>query len=212
MDLLEYAGETLESLFVDICSFCECHGLCHGLCSLQMSDFGVVDSFSYAHFGGKGFSCKILATYLAAKLQKHPGLERQALCCWNLVEFQRVVDGASMFLTEAEAAAAVTAGQTFLNFWQELAAENMANLRANYKVRPKHHAFAHYVIHRIRTGSRLNPRVTSCWMDEDFIGRVCRSARGTHPSSLARRTLERHVLEVNRRLSERRSKTNPLGR
>ena len=216
LDLIELSEDvTLESLFTELCDYCQRHGLSHGLDGLSWADFGIADSFSYPHFGKKAYSCKIFASFLAERLQAAPGLERQAACAWHLCEFQRICDSAGNFLSDDERLGAVQAGQLFLDFWAELAHQNYVALRANYKLRPKHHAFAHWVVHRLRAGSRMNPRLTSCWLDEDYVGRVCRTARGTHSNSLGRRTLERVLLEMNRRRanaqrSERRLATSHL--
>ena len=202
LDLVELAGEDLPSIFGQLIEHCRLHKLEHGLDHLSWNDFGMQDSFTYPHFCRKGFSCKVFAHFLAERLQKSPGLERQAQCAWHLMELQRVVDSAGPFLSEAEASSLVCSGQLFLDFWQELVADNFARNRANYKVRPKHHTFAHYVVHDVRRGSRMNPKLVSCWMDEDFVGRMCRMIRGLHPTTLARRSLERFLLETNRRRSQ----------
>jgi len=116
-----------------------------------------------------------------------------------LVEYQRVLDQAGPWLTEEEARSAVAAGQSFMDLWSDLATANLERGRCNYKLRPKHHNFAHFAVDRIRQGSRMNPRLTSCWLDEDFVGQICRASRACHMASLSLRVFERHILELNRR-------------
>ena len=91
----------------------------------------------------------------------------------------------------------------FLDYYSDLAVKNVKAGRTNFKMRPKHHIFHHHLVFRLRSGGRLNPRVVSCWLDEDFIGKVCAVARSVHPATLGLRTLQRHQLEINRRLAQR---------
>ena len=199
-DLVEFCSETLESLFDDLLQFCQCHNLHCGMTGLTWADLGIEDSLSFPHFSGKGYTCKVACTWLAAKLQKYENLQEQAACCWGLVEFQRICDSAGPFLSDAQATAAADAVQTYLTYFAKLAADNAAKHRCAYKFRPKTHSFAHHVVFRLKNGGRLNPRVTSCWQDESYIGFVCKIARGTHPATVALRTLQRVYMELNRRL------------
>ena len=204
VDILECSSssETLATIFIDLGAYCDSNGIQHHLAGLTWSDIGVSSDFSYPHFKKSGYSCKVFLNYLAVKLQLVPGLEKQASCCWFLVEYQRVLDQAGSWLTEEEASSAVAAGQSFLDLWSDLAATNLEQGRCNYKIRPKHHNFSHFGVDRIRRGSRMNPRLTSCWLDEDFVGQICRASRTCHSASLPLRMFHRHTLELNRRFAQ----------
>jgi hypothetical protein len=42
----------------------------------------------------------------------------------------------------------------------------------------------------------MNIRFWSCWSDEDYIGKICKLARGTHPRTIAQRTLDRWLANL----------------
>ena len=67
-----------------------------------------------------------------------------------------------------------------------------------YKLRPKMHQFHCEIVLRLAGGSRVNPRLASCYSEEDFIGKVMSSLkRSIHPSSLSSRVIQRWLLQLN---------------
>jgi hypothetical protein len=67
-----------------------------------------------------------------------------------------------------------------------------------FKIKPKAHAMCHMVLDLQPRGDprRLCPNFWSdcCWMDEDFIGRVCRRlVRSVSPQNVLRTVVERYV-------------------
>lgn len=45
-------------------------------------------------------------------------------------------------------------------------------------------------------GSRMNPKVMSCFTDESFIGRVSKDTTKSHPAKVALCALARYVLKL----------------
>ena len=84
-----------------------------------------------------------------------------------------------------------------------------------YRMRPKFHQFHCSIVLRMAgiSGSRLNPRVTSCYMEEDYIGHLMAALkRSIHPSTLSKRVLQRWILQFNAWLAQREVLKNPLRR
>ena len=86
----------------------------------------------------------MLATLLALRLQREPGLELQAWCAWALADFAETLDRAGTWLSEAERQRAAASGYKFLETYMKLAEQYMAMLKPRYKVRPKPEAYSWY--------------------------------------------------------------------
>ena len=112
-----------------------------------------------------------------------------------------------MFLTDAETARIVDLGFLFLQCFVFLADRALKDLRPRWKGRPKLHSFHCETLCRLKSGSRLNPRFYSCWLDEDFVGRTCSMGkRAVHTQTLAKRVLQRCLLQINVHLQEKQEK------
>ena len=125
-------------------------------------------------------------------------LYHQAVCAWALHHFGTLLDSCKLFLNEEEADRVVSAGLLYLQTYMVLAERALARCVPRYKVRPKVHALHCETLLKIRDGSRVNPRFHSCINDEDFVGRCCSVGKhACHPSTMARRVLERLLLQTN---------------
>jgi hypothetical protein len=104
-------------------------------------------------------------------------------------------DKSGPILRGNEHAAALDFGTRFLTSYENLAGWALSCNTPLFKLRPK----THYATHLIYDSMRLiNPRVTSNFMDEDFIGKVVKTAALTHPRTMPLRCLERLLYEYNR--------------
>lgn len=125
-------------------------------------------------------------------------LRFQAVCAWCLHQFGCVLDASPLWLTESTARQIDAVGMLYLQTYMKLAEKALAESRPRYRLRPKAHAFHCEVLCKLRGGSRSNPRYHSCFNDEDFVGRSCRIGRqACHPNTMARRILERLMLQTN---------------
>ena len=123
-----------------------------------------------------------------------PHSKLRAVCAWGMAHFLHVLDMSPRILPHGKTEEAVHALQAFLDAYQRLAVEATQAGQCLWKVRPKHH----YTVHlgKFLRASRQNPRHTSCFMDEDYVGRVARLAKSCHWLSCPKRTLERYILVV----------------
>lgn len=139
-------------------------------------------------------------------MDRGAALELQCVCAWALHSFGKKLDSAGIFLTDEQADELVDVGKLFLECYARLAADALALSRPRWKLRPKFHSLHCETILRMASGSRANPRYFSCWLDEDYIGRMCNlgKAASSHPTTMSRRVMERMMLSTNCWLVERR--------
>lgn len=125
-------------------------------------------------------------------------LSFQAVCAWSLHQFGSLLDHSPLWLSDSLAQQVEQIGMLYLQTYMKLAETAMAQSLPRYRLRPKAHAFHCEVLCKLRSGSRLNPRFHSCFNDEDYVGRCCSVGRQScHPNTMARRVLERLMLQTN---------------
>ena len=65
-------------------------------------------------------------------------------------------------------------------------------------MRPKIHQLHCQIVCRAASGARLNPKVCSCFKEEDYVGQLCRVAKLAVSSvTLSKRILQRWLLQYN---------------
>ena len=135
-------------------------------------------------------------------------LHHAGALAWALTKFGVLLDRCSFWLTDSDAADAVELGLLFLHLYNYLAASALQSCKPRWKLRPKMHSFACEAIRRIQDGSRVNPRFVGCCGEEDYIGKIATICKGSvHPSTLARRVLERCMLGLNVHLMSLKAKS-----
>ena len=102
--------------------------------------------------------------------------------------------GAGKFLTRDERSALIDRTEKALLAYNALAVESYDADVALYEVKPKHHALLHLAI-----DFGLNPRRTSCYLDEDMVGRAKRIYVGCHGLSAPKRSLQRYIIIIGLR-------------
>jgi hypothetical protein len=184
----------LHAAYLRMKRWCNSRGL---RCTASESDFtaSAMEKDMFPHLGGKGADVKVALAFLAKELSRaasaQPGqeIERAATCFYFLVRWLAILDQEPMFMSAEATAECTAAGFDYLRLYNSLAHMCVQASVRRWKVRPKCHVLAHILL---RSGfSRMNPRFWSCWADEDYIGKVCKLARATHPAAVARRTLDR---------------------
>jgi len=154
----------------------------------------------------KAANTKLMAFFVAhLTLEKCSGTATSKLrntCMWGLVEMLHVFDNAGRWLSHEQAAAATYAGNAFLKSYQRLAVDCLLERKPLYKIRPKTHYACHQIDDIART--RLNPRCTALFRDEDFVGKIAGLASRTHGASVCRRAIERYMLYLAMRWEHRR--------
>jgi drug/metabolite transporter superfamily protein YnfA len=100
--------------------------------------------------------------------------------CWLLDEERRKAGGAGRIMME-------TYGLLSARY------ANQHAKRVYYKIRPKCHAMVHVILDLHWLDPCPNFWSDCCWMDEDFIGKVCRLVRKCDPRAVLTFTCERYL-------------------
>ena len=85
-----------------------------------------------------------------------------------------------------------SSGKTFLIVYNYLAQMAIEEKWVGWNIVPKFHVMDHMLLHVRQT--RENPSFTSCFCDEDFVGRIARLAARTHQTSQMERTIDRYTM------------------
>lgn len=64
-----------------------------------------------------------------------------------------------------------------------------------YRWTPKNHALVHIYLDCFN----INPRRTTCYQDEDMVGRMKRIYNGCHPDTAPMRSLQRYIIVIGLR-------------
>ena len=157
----------------------KCAGLrCSG------SDCAVIHRWLNDLFLQPGFNCD--ATLKLLVVTSH-------ICLQTLM-------GGGHFLSEEELATVNHMGSVYLQCYLQEAAIARSEGDLKWKLRPKLHLIAHLFGDSCSRPSGRNPNWDNCWMDEDFIRRVIRVAKRTHVLSIARRGLQKWLLQIGESL------------
>lgn len=69
---------------------------------------------------------------------------------------------------------------------------------ARFHLEPSLHVMMHFYTDLSKPHEiHLNPAIATCEMDEDFIGKICRSCRHVHASSMTRRCIDRYLIKCH---------------
>lgn len=191
-----YFGDTIESGLARATSLCKAWAKQqkHTLAMKRFTKGNLNWSSDFPELRTKGYDTYIVLSWLASELSSRDcGLpDLQLLVCVSDV-ILRGVNEAGMFLTEEEVQQKQLLGEAFVRVYVKCAAENI-NQRL-YRMRPKFHLW-HHLLEESRP-SRLNPRHTSTWMDEDWVKRVMKVTRNTHRRTSTQMCLRRWLLGLN---------------
>ena len=156
----------------------------------------------FPSMGGKGADVKIILLWLGNRGldQLAPSRETTLVvaCLQSVAQFISVLDNEPMFMTAAGRLQAVQHGWNFLRCYVELAACAIAARRCRWLLRPKLHTVAE-IIYKLEVVSYMNPKFSSCFMDEDFVGWACRLAKSLHPETVGLRSLQRYLAHLELR-------------
>lgn len=147
----------------------------------------------------KAAHVKTLVFFLAGKMcdlaghvrpERRLHAQQRASMIWGLARMLKIwSSGSYPFLTPQEKEESVQRGQEFLLLYQTLAGAALNERKALYRVKPKHHYLCHLLSFVAATG--LNPAHTSCFCDEDLMGKVARLGRATAHRAFMCRTIQR---------------------
>ena len=147
----------------------------------------------------------MILAFLADKCyEKGDGSEHRRLratCTWAAAEMIHVMDSAARFFSKSETGRFDYASDLFLTTYQALAASCQASGVCNWKFRPKLHDLCEIIVSSVEAG--INHRHRSCFADEDLMGKVARVGKQTHRATFALRFLQRHLMLLAVRWSQR---------
>ncbi|CAK9042534.1 unnamed protein product [Durusdinium trenchii] len=135
-------------------------------------------------------------------------LEVLRWACAGINRFWRSVYGHGLWLGRDEASALIEDGWTFVEGYATLATMCSRRGMRSFYIRPKMHMFAHllldlkYSLQGEQCHFVINPACHCTWSDEDYIGRIARISRRTHPSSAPANTIKRSLGYYRREFSK----------
>jgi len=124
-----------------------------------------------------------------ASIGGNPETKMAAVMQHALATFCYTLDRSDWHLAEWEADHAVKYGLRYIRAYKVLIAMALRQGVCRWKSRPKLHYIHHSVL--LIASSRLNPMWHTCFMDEDFMGKIVKLAGGCHRSTAAHRVLQR---------------------
>jgi hypothetical protein len=141
----------------------------------------------------KGAALRSMVYWLDSVCREHTGNDHDAIrsaMVSSFVSADRICRGAGKHFTRSEHGTFCTHLEKALVAYNALAVESLELGQHLYKLIPKFHAGSHgYDV-------RLNPRRTSCYQDEDMVGRMKLIYCRCHGSTAAKRSMERYIILV----------------
>ena len=157
----------------------------------------------YPKQAGKAAHIKILLIWMADELKlaalviPTPEVKVAATAAWAIADFIFVCNDAGMIMTEEQASRGYNSGMTYLFAYRELACISKVEKSTRWKYRPKVHFLEHQFIEMLHT--KFNPNYSSCFMDEDYIGKIARLAGKCHAKTVGLRALQRYFILLTMR-------------
>ena len=120
-----------------------------------------------------------------------------ACCIWALVTALNVMDTAEVILTKRQGKQVHALLTAHLIHWQGLRELSLSEGVSRWKARPKHHSEEHLAFAALR--NRLNPRATTTFQDEAFLGFLKKVAVMCSSSTVLLRCFQRLLLGLSQR-------------
>ena len=149
--------------------------------------------------------CQWLVQKLTAEPQATEDLQMVATCAWSWDSSLRKLSRGGVFLAAALAAEVADQMSAALISYTWLHRRSLQQRMRCFKIRPKFHMLAE-IARALKPRDRSdvwNPACDCTWGDEDFVGRVSRLSRRTHPARAAVRTTQRYLLGIRLRLGHK---------
>ena len=146
----------------------------------------------------------------AAKKADAELVKLRGAMAWAYLEQHRILDEAGLFLTDGEVESFCESVSLYNNSLQKLITLDRKHL---WRARPKNHGLDHLCITLVKY-SKLNPKKTSCLLEEDFLGKMKRigsGIRGGNCMSVMNRILDRYILALSLRWGHRTAEIEELG-
>ena len=151
----------------------------------------------YPWLAGKAADVRLVVMWMASELNAAQGqFPLLSRCMIALANYLHTMSKAGPLLEKHESALLRESGTMFVQSYLTLAAQHVELGRTLYKIRPKLHG----LMHLIKQTNTLNPKLTSCWANEDYMGRISRVASRTHRRTTTLRVLQRYLFALAREI------------
>ena len=138
----------------------------------------------------------------AHPLTQEHRLQGGALCIWALGQAIHLMDTNDVILPSMVATQMRDLLQEHLLHWQGMSQECTGRFVKRWKLRPKHHSLEEIGQFVYRT--QINPRFTSCFQDESYLGSLKRIGVRCHESTMLTRIYQRLILLLSQRWKDTR--------
>ena len=200
--------EALGSLYGEFRRWCKTHRIPHSQGRFTIKSLRKTRRANPGNLKAKGANCRRVVAWLAshtkAMSDEDPAnelLKLLAWACFGLESWWQALEGASLYLTDAQLADLRTARLTYLRAYNLLGLRAVRLRQPGYHQVPKHHIFVHLCEDMERW--RLSSLFGATWGDEDMCGRIARLSARTHEKTMPRSTLLRYLARVSLRLAGR---------
>jgi len=131
----------------------------------------------------------------------------RATCVWAMADYLHTLGNNGLVMSWEARQRAHVSGQRFLMRYQWLAATCFDQRKCLYKLRPKHHYYAHVCDRHLH--SAVNPRFYHNFQDEDFMGKIARLCGKVNSASVMLRAMQRYLLFLALRMEAQRRAEAP---
>lgn len=136
-------------------------------------------------------------------------LQGGALCIWALGEAIHLMDINDVILPNMVATEMRDFLQEHLLHWQGMSQECTARSVKRWKLRPKHHSLEEISLFVYCT--KINPRFTSCFQDESYLGSLKRIGVKCHEATMLTRIYQRLMMLLSQRWEDTRKHARHAG-
>ncbi len=125
-----------------------------------------------------------------------------ALCAWSLARAIETLDSSDVIVAERDVRRFQKLVQEHLLHWQGLRQHYMVMGVKRWRLRPKHHYLEE--LSRWIGYTKVNPRFTTTFDDESYLGMIKRVAVKCNITTCIQRVFERLILNLSQRWEDRR--------
>ena len=199
--------ECLGRLYTEAKAWCITSGIKCPARGFTLAAIGHTTSNTFPFMGArfKAAHIKVYTVFLADFMYRTCTGERVSkllsVCAWGAAEFLHCLDCEGLVMTAEAVARAGHASQVFLTSYQALAGHYFRQGKARFKVRPKCHYFCH--LRKALMRNNLDPRKLSCFLDEDYVGKLAQLTRNCSRVTCSQRVLQRYILFLATRWQRR---------
>ncbi len=192
--------QALRRLWVEFRSWCRDHKQSAPRGGFTLVNIGADKAQEYPTLSSKYKAATVrhMLPFLASKVismsESQPTYTLAATCVYSLYKFHYATAHADPIMSQESANDAHASMHAFLKCYAQLHVTARTAGQHRWQARPKLHFLWHISDTMKRT--RINPKLSSCWEDESFMGKIKRLAKACHGSSVMLRATQRYIALV----------------